>query len=233
MPANLPNEQLSATFNYNRELTKKLQANFVLLLSTARDNLTVTDLVQLFRLPPTCHSLETRLRVAIYGKKRGCLHQSLAHLQNRYYADMASLLAGLLLEYKVTPKTTLKLNMGINNARVEERQAYPTIAQMPSAALTGAAFFAYARYKSFIVEPQLHYSIVRKEKEKDISLLLGGTFLSQQDEAHTIAGSGYTDDALLFTPRGPTPRMWKQALRATGMRLFSAASISGCGINTS
>ncbi|WP_166437240.1 SusC/RagA family TonB-linked outer membrane protein [Niastella caeni] len=103
--------------------------------------------------------------------------------------------ASLGLSYVFTKGLTFRVNGGYNNAQTNNEYYNPIASQNPALNPTGAASFGISGINNWNVEPQVNYSTYVGSGRLEV--MAGGTWQSSSTQGTTMAGYGYTNDALL------------------------------------
>ena len=94
-----------------------------------------------------------------------------------------------------------KTSTGFNFVQFNETGITPIISQDPASNPKGSANFGSNTIKSWIIEPQLEYSIDIGKKGK-LKSLFGFTFQQNENKSIVNRGTGYTNDALIKSITG-------------------------------
>ncbi|MBA6152704.1 SusC/RagA family TonB-linked outer membrane protein [Gelidibacter gilvus] len=122
----------------------------------------------------------------------------LAELEGKYTNITNTLMANSVLNYKAFKNFEIKLNMGYNNAILEDNRKIPHTIYNPAVGLNSSVSRSYnhsGKRKSWILEPQLHWT--RKSENHTWTLLFGTTFQSQKSEAFAIQGTGFANNKFI------------------------------------
>lgn len=104
------------------------------------------------------------------------------------------LTGSLRVAYNLARGLNVAVNMGYSRLNTKQSLQLPLSSNAPYAT-TASAQFANTDFQTFNVEPQVDYKITIGRGT--LSALAGGTFKSTTSNGTTLAGSGYTNDALL------------------------------------
>jgi TonB-linked SusC/RagA family outer membrane protein len=113
-----------------------------------------------------------------------------ADYERTYSNDSKTLNLNLRLSYKLFKAISMKLNGGINHQIFEELALSPSTRYNPAFGITSASSSASKGYNnrfSYLLEPQISYSISLKEHKIDV--LIGGTY--QQDISNSLSINSY------------------------------------------
>lgn len=182
---------------------QRLRLQFSTSYTTDRNNLIAADLAGLINRPPNLLVYDAAGKLA--WNEGGVItgyDNPLALLNQTYTARSQNLISNLLLNYKLVPSLSLRLNAGYNSVLLNEQQANPATAQNPLTGLVRSASFASNLFRSWIVEPQAEWT--RSGTKARINGLLGATLQDQSNDVATTAAAGYLDDALLNSLSGAT-----------------------------
>lgn len=103
--------------------------------------------------------------------------------------------SGLRINYNLIKELNLSINAGYNNAQSNSSLFNPIAAQNPVTNRTGVASFGNAVINNWDIEPQLNYAVHTGGGTLDV--MVGGTYQHSSSKGTTLAGTGYTNDALL------------------------------------
>ena len=126
-----------------------------------------------------------------------------ADLLRRYDIKADNLLGNAVLTYKPARDLELKTNLGYVVTHTNELSTTPFAASDPATqtalgTLARTAFYAYNTIESWIVEPQLDYSL--KLGPGKLVLLLGSTFLRNTTNGLLLGATGFNSDEQLADP---------------------------------
>ena len=123
----------------------------------------------------------------------------LRKLNGKFLGKTYDLLANALLSYQITPKLSLKSNIGYTTTNHNETSTSPNTIHNPSLGFGGeysSIFATNTQRKSWIVEPQLQYKSQLGKGEIDI--LLGSTFQNQSSDMLVQYGEGFASPSLIY-----------------------------------
>jgi TonB-linked SusC/RagA family outer membrane protein len=103
--------------------------------------------------------------------------------------------ASLRVNYNLARGLSLGILGGYNNSNGRAALYTPIAAQNPLIKPTGSATFGYTMINNWNIEPQLNYNCYIGSGK--LETMVGGTYQSSFTRGTSIAGSGYTNDALI------------------------------------
>ncbi|MBS1602972.1 MAG: SusC/RagA family TonB-linked outer membrane protein, partial [Bacteroidetes bacterium] len=116
-------------------------------------------------------------------------------LQQRTPASTINLNSDLVLKYRILDNLVFSTRLGYNGAHTTANSFTPITAQNPLFKPTGQAYFGATDNSTWLVEPQLDYTVIVGPGK--LSILTGGTFQSTATHVKRQLGYGYTSDLLL------------------------------------
>ena len=123
-----------------------------------------------------------------------------ASLLSSYTTKTNFLTSNLALNYELAKGLTLTASLGYNNTVAGQSAQTPIVAQNPMYNPTGYASFGSNKISSWIIEPQIKYSLFIGEGK--LNMLAGGSMQTTMSDATFQNGFGYTNDAFLQTIAG-------------------------------
>lgn len=190
-------ERVSANLNVvHRSENNKFDINFNASFGNGRNALQPDDLTQYINLPPDIPDLYDSLGKLTWSKGGISFLNPLAGTLKTYTVITDRLTSNILAGYKIIPSLKLKLNLGANLVRTDEKLLSPIVALDPSNLPTGSAFFGMNQTKGWIIEPQLEYTW-QKETSHKLQLMIGTTLQETVTTKTGIAADGYTNDNLI------------------------------------
>ncbi len=114
---------------------------------------------------------------------------------NRYAGNTNNLVANALLSYNVIKGLYIKSSFGYTYMQTNEFSSQPIASEDPAYQPTGSANFSNNNIHSWIVEPQISYTFLLNRNHFEV--LGGSTFHENTTNGQSLAGYGYTSDALL------------------------------------
>ncbi len=118
-----------------------------------------------------------------------------ATTEDPYIATTNNLVSNATLSYNILKGLYIKSNFGYTDMQVNETSEVSIISQDPAYSPTGSTNFSNNNIHSWIVEPQLSYSLLAGKSQ--FALLAGSTFEENSSNGLELYGSGYTSDLLL------------------------------------
>ncbi|MET7000694.1 SusC/RagA family TonB-linked outer membrane protein [Chitinophaga defluvii] len=109
-----------------------------------------------------------------------------------------NLIGNVILSYNVMKNLQIKTNLGYNSNRIDENNIYPFSSidpATPDPASNRVHIYANNQIKSWIIEPQITYSL--SFKNHHIESLLGTTFQQTRQNGFNQTASGFSNDALI------------------------------------
>lgn len=203
-PGNLSNQRGGMHLTLNHALpNQKLRLQFSGSYTGDKNNLVVSDLTSQILLPPNFKVYDSAGGLAWNeGNLASNFDNPLAYLLQKYVAKTDNLIGNLLVGCKITNALTVRVSAGYNSVLLNETQQYPLSSQNPLASPLRSASFATNFFKSWIAEPQAEYT--KNIARGKLTLLVGGTYQHQTNEATSLSGSGYVSDELLNSVSGAT-----------------------------
>jgi TonB-linked SusC/RagA family outer membrane protein len=112
-----------------------------------------------------------------------------------YIIRTNNLVYNLVPTISLSPRISLKVNIGYSGVFVNEHLILPIAAQPPASSgmVTGSSSFGTNHFQSFITEPMAEYA------SKYLKLLIGASYQYATHNCLTYTGRGYTNDALLHS----------------------------------
>ncbi|MGN6400127.1 MAG: SusC/RagA family TonB-linked outer membrane protein [Flavisolibacter sp.] len=181
--------------------SQKWSLSLSALWSADNNHLLRTDLTRYMALPPNLnlYNADGTLAWSDGGVSYASLGFSnpLAGLQQLYSSRTNNLSSGLLLNYKLLPFLTLRLNAGYNSFTTNERSATPKSAIDPNNSASASSAFANSTRNNWIIEPQAEFN--QTKGKSNWQALLGTTFQHNEYSSTSINASGFTNDLLLYS----------------------------------
>ncbi len=125
------------------------------------------------------------------------------YTESKYVATSRLLLMGGAINYKLFDSLMVRMNGGFNDVLTKEHSIHPISSQDPALNPRGSSYWASTQYSSWIVEPQIEYTV--KKRRWAFSGLAGAGWQGLRTSVHTISASGFTDDAFLPYPELTDP----------------------------
>jgi len=194
VPGNLPNSRASGRFHVTTgSKNKKFNAAFSASYASTLNTSTSSDLSFALTLAPNYQLYDENGDLA-WNEGGYKSNNPLSYLLKKYEARSNSLNTNAVLSYEVLPGLTLKNSVGYNLITTDENLITPSTAINPldRTGADGAYSFGHNTFKSWIVEPQLEY--LKKMGNSTLSVLVGGSFQSQESDGYRLSVRGYEDD---------------------------------------
>lgn len=176
---------------------QRWSATVTALYAVDKKDLPFTDLATAILLPPNAPPLFDSA-----GNLRWTagIDNPLAFLRETYQTQMANFIANASIKYQVLQNLSLRLNMGYNAIGLDEQKQTPIAAQRPSASTTGTLRLTIGNTRSWLAEPQLHYTLTGRHHT--VELLTGASLQQREQTMTSVQGTGYTSDDLVGTLGG-------------------------------
>jgi TonB-linked SusC/RagA family outer membrane protein len=108
----------------------------------------------------------------------------------------SNIITNAIVSYNLLPQLQLKVSAGLNDLSMKQVMVDPQAAQDPNSYQPqGETIFGNNGTKSFIVEPQLNYSL--KRKRSSLAILLGGTWQKTDNDGETIIATNFNSQSQL------------------------------------
>ncbi|MFL1012596.1 SusC/RagA family TonB-linked outer membrane protein [Flavisericum labens] len=124
----------------------------------------------------------------------------LASLLEDYLAKTNTLMANGSIAYRISPNLEVRTNLGFNTYDLDSYKLLPHDARNPLYGYTAQSYSSItinsSSRKSWIMEPQIHWS--KEWKDLEMNVLLGSTFQQQDSEQLIQRGRGFSNNSLLF-----------------------------------
>jgi len=115
-------------------------------------------------------------------------------------AQTSNLFTNVNISYKVLQNLLLRANLGYTSTRLKQQQIDPASAQNPAGSQISSLRYADNNNDNYIVEPQAVYTA--KVGEGNLEALVGTTFQKTNATGISLTGTGYSNEALLYTLTG-------------------------------
>lgn len=122
----------------------------------------------------------------------------LAMLEQKYAAKTHTLLANAVLGYQLTKHIKVSTNLGYTESLLNESHEVPSTVNNPALGYGSDRSYRFSndtRNQSWIIEPQINYTLAHKDWELDA--LLGATFQNQTSTRNVLIGQGYANNSLI------------------------------------
>ena len=199
-PGDFSFQRFSGNMNLNHtSIDGKFKASVNANYSSSRNNLLSQDLTSLaVSLAPDAPALYLPNGELNADWKSENFTNPLFGLRKKYYGTVDNLVANATLSYEVFDGFSVKANIGYTTQQASELTTSPLSSIPPQFIFpgqTGSSYFGDGQIKTWIVEPQLNYQ--KNLGLGHLNVLVGSTFQSSLQTGKTLAGYGYTSDALL------------------------------------
>ncbi|MDX3916952.1 MAG: SusC/RagA family TonB-linked outer membrane protein [Pseudosphingobacterium sp.] len=205
LPGDFSDTRTSVKVNLNHlSFDQKFSLDFTGSYMSADNNLLTTDLTQfattLAPVAPALYTTDGLLNWQPNTTGAGTWQNPLSYLKLSYGNQTQNLISNFQLGYKLTPHLELKSSFGFTNLISKEKDFTPSDAHDPYSLQflgtnTRRANYTNNTIQSWIIEPQATYG--SQIGNGFLSILLGATFLKNDNESQSIASSGYPSDLLL------------------------------------
>ena len=118
-----------------------------------------------------------------------------ASIQNTSNIQTNNIITNAVISYNILPGLQIKTSTGINYLDMKQVMVNPKSAQDPSSFPQSFTYFGNNSNKSFIVEPQLNYSL--KIKKSSFNILLGGTYQNTENTGQIIYATNFNSESQL------------------------------------
>ena len=130
--------------------------------------------------------------------EEGTFQNPLGFLEGSYANNSNSLIANTSLSYKFHPGFTFRASLGYTDLILAETRLRPSTIFSPFEDYTSAdsqVFKNNGSRQSWIVEPQLNWD--KNWNKFGLSVLVGSTFQSQQQQSLAVSGVGFSSNSLI------------------------------------
>lgn len=179
---------------------KKFNLNWNVSFASVDSKLMPADITQYINLPPLLPPLFDSAGHLNWRTGTANFNNPLAGTLQQYHVLTDRLTEDALLSYKIIPSLFAKLSMGYNQVWVDEQILTPITSLDPAFSPTGSSFFGKSNAKSWILEPQIEYSL--SHHQHHLQVMTGMTFQEKQTSRDAISAKGYTNDELLASTSG-------------------------------
>ncbi len=181
----------------HRSKNNRLKVALSALATHDNNNSLARDFTTHVTQPPNAPELYDSAGNLTWQKGDFSFNNPMAILQQPYHIVTNNILTGLNISYRLLQHLTLKLNGGINNIKTDESLLQPRSSFNTYVApnVTGTAYFAYCKLKSWIAEPQLEYT--GNMGKGKFSILIGSTYQQLTSRITNEAAFGYPNDSVL------------------------------------
>ena len=131
-----------------------------------------------------------------WSENGASFYNPVAFTRKEFNSYRKNLIARMQLSYAILKNLDLKTSFGYNDLRSDEKAYDPLSTQDPSGdTYQGSVQYANNAFSSWIIEPQLDYSMTRGKNLFHITI--GGSLQKTLNEAQSFKASGYANDQLL------------------------------------
>jgi len=127
-------------------------------------------------------------------------YNPLAYLKTLYSIQSNVLNGNLVLNYELIKGLTMRTSLGYNTLNSTEYYGNPKSAQNPANTPIASARFGNNNFSTWIAEPQIEYK--NTTRNSVYSVLIGGTFQTNNNIKQELDGSGYINDNLIGSVSG-------------------------------
>ena len=159
----------------------KFEASFSGSFTGDKNESIANDIFSFYSLPPN-YPLYNNNDSLFWGSS---LDNPEAYLRQQSNSKTNNLLSNLVLRYELLPGLHLKTSMGFADIILQQVLTFPESTQHPQNRLFSFTRMAENERKSYIIEPQLDYSI------GNLHLLAGGTWQQRNSISAYAEGQGY------------------------------------------
>ena len=204
------NDQKASGYLNLHHLSPDQKLNIQLSINYGIENssLPTADLTQqVFRLAPDAPTIFDSL--GNLNWENGSFNNPFSIFKRKYQSKTENTICNLIIDYKLFSGLHIKVNTGFTSVHVDESTAYPLSSLNPSYGyFSGHNYFSTQSQKTWIIEPQVTYSVIRNWGKLDA--LVGGTFQNSLTEGQVLLAEGFTSDELIedisnassITPQG-------------------------------
>lgn len=116
-----------------------------------------------------------------------------------YKGRTSNLVSNLAISYNILKGLDFKTSMGYTNIHYDQQALYPLSTLDPAyGEISGSSLFNQATSASWIIEPQLNYTVPIWKGE--LAALVGSSFQQSHDQGASYDATGFTSDLLLANP---------------------------------
>ena len=182
-------------------LDKKLSVDAGVNYAIDKSTLLSQDLTSFITTSPNAPLTFDSVGNLNWSENGGRYSNPFALLMQEYEGITDRLTGHANFEAKIYRGLYFKTSTGFNFVQFNETGITPIISQDPASNPKGSANFGSNTIKSWIIEPQLEYSIDIGKKGK-LKSLFGFTFQQNENKSIVNRGTGYTNDALIKSITG-------------------------------
>lgn len=117
---------------------------------------------------------------------------------DKYQAHSQNFLLSTDIHYRLLDSLFIKMTAGFNDMRTREFSIHPGWNQDPAYEPVRSSCFAEERYRSWILEPRLEYSL--RMGSWKVNMLAGGSRQGQRASVSTLSAYGFPNDSTLASP---------------------------------
>lgn len=189
----------NGNFNTSFSLTYGLQRN-----KMPGDGNIVNEALNLPPIAPKLYDANGNLNFEPRADGSSTWRNPMGYLLKTAKAKITSLIGNIDVGYKILPSLNIKANIGYSETNGRDLSTDPIAAQLPEVRQNypGETKFGFTNRTTWIIEPQLHWSMIRKEHS--LNFLFGTTFQETTTSNQYIRAYGYSTDALIESLTGAT-----------------------------
>ncbi len=180
----------------HRSADKRFSAMFSSNFSIDNNELPGNDLTGSITLPPNHPVLFDDHGNLVWEENGGTFSNPLSYLKRKTSARTDNLLANANLQYRLLDGLIVRVTGGYNLIQLDQIDTWPAAAIDPnSSSIAPNTSVSNARSKSWIIEPQLEYSL--QSDRHRFNVLLGTTMQSDVRNMQLVEASGFPNDGVM------------------------------------
>jgi len=187
------------TVNLNinhRTLKDRLEMSFSANYSLESNKLFNGNALYYSNLPPNLPELYNEDGDLNWSKNGASFYNPVAFTRKEFNSYRKNLITRMQLSYSILKNLSIKTAFGYNDVQADERSYDPLSTQDPSGDnYEGFAQYSTNSFSSWIIEPQIDYSI--KRDKSSFHFTFGGSLQNTLNESQSVKASGYANDQLL------------------------------------
>ncbi len=199
----LADKRGSAHLNLShRSADDRLQANISVGYTAGKNSLITSDLTGQIYTPPVQPAYDPSGNLA-WSEGGSSFVNPLRSLEQKNASQTENLISNINVQYNIGLGLQLKANAGYTISTSAAERITPNSYYGPSAAGQnwGLSVFSDARTKSWIIEPQLFYSVALSANDR-IQALIGTTLRESVSNMSAVQATDYSNEALLGSING-------------------------------
>lgn len=198
-PGDFADKRASVHFNLTHSSAdKKFSLSLSASYSDETNNLPSADLTQYINLPPDAPEPYNAYGKLNWSENGTSYYNPLGYLYQTYTGNTSSLVSNAVLEYKILPQLSARVNLGYTNTALTQTEEFPISSQNPDVGPVSSAIFGNNSSKTWIIEPQAEYK--KQFKKHSIDVLIGSSWEQDLTNGILTNASNYSNDALLGSP---------------------------------